>query len=161
MRLFLAGILLVLFACSDGPRPAPSTSMVFDEEHVLDTAEHAQLDQLFIAHARRTRNQIALVTHPTFNGKRPVDFAVDFGDSLGVGQSDLDNGVVIAFSKARRAVFIATGHGTERVLHDSICKRIVDQEMIPRFKDNDAFGGLLAGSKAVVEFLERPENRIE
>ena len=83
-----------------------------------------------------------------------------FGDSVGVGKKETDNGVVIAFSRAKRSVFIAIGRGIENVMPDKECQRIVDTEMLPRFQKEDYFGGLLAGSRAVVEFLERPENRI-
>ena len=67
---------------------------------------------------------------------------------------------MITFSKAGRGVFIATGHGTEKVMSDSICQGIIDQRMIPRFKEGDPSAGLWAGSLAVVEFLDKPENAI-
>ncbi len=133
---------------------------VLDNEGVLTSAQKSTLDSLFRAHEERTGNEIALVTHPTFNGRPAKDFAVAFGDSVGVGKKDRDNGVLIALCKARREVFIATGKGTERVLHDSICQRIVDQEMLPRFKLEDHYGGLLSGCLAIIDFLDRPENRI-
>ena len=134
--------------------------MVFDLEQVLQASERSRLDSLYLAHEQRTGNEIILVTTPSFHGMKAVEFAVAFGDSLGVGKKDRDNGVVITFSKSGREIFIATGRGTEKVMHDSICKRIVDQSMVPRFKEGDPFGGLWAGSLAVVEFLDRPENAI-
>ncbi|HRD51394.1 MAG TPA: TPM domain-containing protein, partial [Flavobacteriales bacterium] len=110
VRLFLVAI--VLFACS-ARTPAPQT-FVFDLEDVLDAQQELALDSLFRDHERRTGNEIALVTHPSFHGRSARDFAVSFGDSLRVGKKEVDNGVVIAFSQARREVFIATGNGTER-----------------------------------------------
>lgn len=143
----------VLFACS-ASTPAPP-SFVFDLEDVLDAHQELALDSLFRDHERRTGNEIALVTHPSFHGRSARDFAVSFGDSLGVGKKDSDNGVVIAFSQARREVFIATGRGTERILHDSICKRIVDEAMLPRFKEGHYFKGLKQGAMDVVAILGR------
>lgn len=158
MTMILA-VALVAAACA---RPAPMVerSFVLDLESIFSPIEHGRLDSLFLAHESSTGNEVVLVTHPTFHGLAGRDFAVAFGDSVGVGKADLDNGVVIAFSKARREVFIATGHGTERVLHDSICKRIIDTVMLPRFKEGRHSDGLWEGSLAVVEFLERPENLI-
>ncbi|MBK9176905.1 MAG: TPM domain-containing protein [Flavobacteriales bacterium] len=155
----LTGLLGVfLLACTSPTRP--TQLFVYDHEGILDTSSMIRLDTLLSGHEHRTGNEVVLVTHPTFHGKTPVEFAVAFGDSLGVGKKGYDNGVVIAFSSARREVFIATGKGTVRVLHDSICQRIINTEMRTRFKEGDAYGGLLAGSKAVIDFLERRENRI-
>ena len=153
-------MLLLLLASAGGCAKKHPTSFVLDTEHVLTAAQHGSLDSLYRAHELRTGNEIALVTHPNFNGRSPVDFAVAFGDSIGIGKKERDNGVLIAFSKARREVFIATGAGTERVLDDITCKRIIDTEMIPRFKTDSTFQGLWAGSRAIIEFLDRPENVI-
>ena len=48
----------------------------------------------------------------------------------------------------------------EKVLHDSICQRIIVQEMLPRSKLDDHDHGLWAGCLAIIDFLDRPENRI-
>lgn len=149
---------LVLFVCG-GSHKQPTT-FVLDQEHVLTSAQVRSLDSLFRVHEHNTMNEIVLITHPTFNGTSAKEFAVMTGNSLGVGKREFDNGVVIAFSKARREMFIATGSGTEQVLHDSICKRIIDEEMTPRFRHGDTFTGLWQGSLAVVRFLELPENQI-
>ncbi len=151
-------IIAVLIGCS-AQKPT-DTSFVHDVESVLDAPIEARFDSLFQAHEARTGNEITLVTHPTFNGKTSKDFAVAFGDSVGVGKKDLNNGITIAFSKAKRQVFIATGYGMETVLHDSICQRIIDQEMLPGFKLEDHSAGLWAGCLAIVDFLDKPENRI-
>lgn len=153
-------VLLVIWTIGCSSQPKKPTPLVYDLEHVLQASESSRLDSLYLAHEKRTGNEILLVTTPSFHGMEPVEFAVAFGDSLGVGKKGRDNGVVIAFSKAGREVFIATGRGTEKVLYDSICQRIIDHSMITHFKEGDPFGGLWAGSLAVVEFLDRPENVI-
>ncbi|MBK8226710.1 MAG: TPM domain-containing protein [Flavobacteriales bacterium] len=153
-------LLLLLVLSSGGCTKEHPVGHVLDMEEVLTPGQHRKLDSLFRAHEAITGNEIALVSHATFNGRSAMEYATAFGDSAGVGEKDKDNGVVIAFSKARREVFIATGYGTERVLHDSICQRIVDNEMLPRFKQEDYFGGLYSGGRSIVDFLARPENRI-
>jgi uncharacterized protein len=90
-----------------------------------------------------------------------LDFAVDFGNKHGIGKKDYDNGVVIVFSKTKKQVVISTGYGTEKVLKDEIAKKIIDSLMIPKFKENLYFEGLRDGSKAIVNFLDKPENKIQ
>ena len=45
--------------------------------------------------------------------------------------------------------FIATGYGLEGGITDAACRRIVDHEMIPHFKENDYLGGVWAGAQMV------------
>lgn len=153
-------ILAALFTAPQFPGPVRPCGFVLDQEHLLLDHEVQRLDSLYRAHEERTGNEIALVTHPTFNGRSPVEFAVAFGDSVGVGKRERDNGMVIAISKGRRAMFMATGKGTEQVMPDSICQWIIDVEMTPYFKKDRYFEGLWNGSMAVVSYLERPENTI-
>jgi uncharacterized protein len=46
--------------------------------------------------------------------------------------------------------FIAPGYGLEGVIPDAIAKRIVENEMIPRFQENDYYGGIDAGVKIIM-----------
>ena len=159
MRLLIGCVLSLFLTCTDKGTTYP-IGFVLDRETVLTQEQHSRLDSLFRAHEMLTGNEIALVTSSTFNGRTAKDFAVAFGDSVGVGKKRKDNGVVIAFSKDRREVFIATGRGMERVLHDTICARIIEQKMLPHFKADDPFGGLWNGSLSLVEFLESRKNGI-
>jgi uncharacterized protein len=154
-------LLLLLLSCGNASDEG-SASFVHDHELVLTSSEAFRLDSLFRAHERNTGNEILLVTSADMDDQEhALHFAVDYGTRVGVGKKDRDNGVVIAYSDARREVFIATGYGAEKVLHDSICQRIVDTRMLPHFRDGRPFDGLWQGGLAVVEFLERPENVIQ
>ena len=160
MNLRALTILLLVPSCGSASEQG-RTSFIHDHELIFEENERYRLDSLFRAHERATGIEILLATSPDMNNaERALDFAVDYGTRMGVGKKDQDNGVVIAFSKARREVFIATDYGTERVLHDSICQRIIDTDMLPRFKEGQHFEGLWKGSLTMVEFLERPENVI-
>lgn len=133
---------------------------VFDLERDLSLEQSSRLDSLFRAHETTTGNEIVLVTDSTFNGRSAKDFAVEFGNAHGVGKAERNNGVVIAFSRAQRSLFIATGIGTERVLTDSICQELVDSLMLPQIRRDSTYAGLWAGSVALIEVLERPDNNI-
>ena len=152
-----AAVLAILLGAAEPQKPF---SFIFDKEEDLLPAQEHVLDSLFFAHEQHTGNEIALLTTTTFDSLPAREFAMKFMNKLGVGKKERNNGVAIVFSKTQREVFISTGYGTERVLQDSICKRIIDTHMVPRFKAGQTFEGLWEGSKAVVEFLERPENAI-
>ncbi len=145
-----------------GPPYAANGNRIFDLEDIINASDSTLLNDLFLAHERKTSNQMALVTTSDIHTKGAIAlFATLYFDSLGLGRQELHNGVGIAFSQELRSCFIATGYGTERVLGDEVVSRIVDSLMVPEFKEERYFKGLLAGSEAVIEFLERPENRMD
>jgi len=85
---------------------------------------------------------------------------VHFLRNYGLGKKDKNNGVAIIFSNKQRQTFVATGYGIEKVLTDEIAQKIIDSLMIPEFKKAKYFEGIWEGSKAIVNFLEKPENKI-
>ena len=135
---------------------------VFDLEGVFSAEEEKRLDTLFRGHELRTTNEIVLVTTSSYDGQPDLHaYAATFGEITEVGKKHKDNGVVIAFSKNLREVFIATGVGTEKVMADARCQKYIDSLMIPLFKQDMFFEGVWAGSTAVVTHLELPESRME
>jgi len=160
VTLLLISILFIC-GCTATKKKTKEVSFVFDNEHVLSALQTKQLDSLFRDHEKRTTNEIVLVTTPDYGSDSDmINFALNFGNKLGVGKKNLNNGAVIAFSKAKRETKISTGYGTEKVLTDVIAKKIIDSIMIPQFKKDKIFEGLWSGSSAIVDFLNKPENKI-
>ena len=93
--------------------------------------------------AVETSNQICVVTMNDFGGY----------DEWGVGKKGNNNGVVILIKPktedSKGEAFIAPGYGLEGAITDAISTRIVNQEMIPHFKENDYLGGVWAGAQVV------------
>ena len=158
LRLITIIVTIILTSCiSDNGRKI----FVQDYENVLDSIEEARLNTLYLDHETKTTNQIALLTTHSFEPDSTIsDFSLRKFRTLGIGQKDKNNGVLIVFSSTMRQVRIATGYGTEKVLTDSIAKRIIDSTMIPYFKKQEYFKGLWNGSITITNFLEQPENKI-
>jgi len=47
-------------------------------------------------------------------------------------------------------MFLQVGYGLEGVLPDALCKRIIDEQISPRFKAGDYNGGLTAGVQSII-----------
>jgi len=159
--LFLISYLLTLSCSSTTPKKKLET-FVFDNEKILTIEQSKQLDSIFREHEKRTTNEIVIVTTPDYGlFENVVDFSVNFGKKHGIGKTDYDNGVVIVFSKEKKETRISTGYGMEEVLKDNFAQNIIDSLMIPKFKTDSFFEGLRNGSIAIVNFLEKPENKIK
>ena len=163
-QLFLA-IFLSIFVFSGYSQEIPERPnpprLVNDLANVLSDQEEQQLESELVQFDQSTTTQITIVTVPSLNDTEVSDFAFKLGEKWGVGRKDKNNGIVIIFKPKsgteKGAIFVAVGYGLEPVIPDAIANRdVVDREMIPRFKGNDIYGGLLAGIR-VLEGLASKE----
>lgn len=103
--------------------------------------------------AVETSNQICVVTMNDFGNYDKAWMAYSIGEQWGVGKKEHNNGVVILIkpktADSKGEAFIAPGYGLEGAITDATSTRIVNQEMIPYFKDNDYLGGVWAGAQVV------------
>lgn len=140
-------------------RPNPPR-LVNDFANVLGKKEANQLEGALVQFARESSTQIIVVTVPDLDGNAPGDYAFKLGEKWGVGQKGKDNGIVVLLKpkvgNSKGQVFIATGYGLEGVLPDAVVNgTIIDNEMIPYFKQNDYFSGLVSGIKVMMEISRK------
>ena len=105
------------------------------------------------AFVRRTSNQIVVVTVKDLNGYDPTMLAYEIGQRWGVGGKKHNNGVVVLVkpkNSTRGTATVAPGYGLEGALPDALCRRVVEREMIPHFKENDYNGGVWAALKVIM-----------
>ncbi len=157
--LFAVSTFWALSGIAIPPKSEPPR-LVNDYADILDASAERQLEETLAAFARETSTQVVIVTVSSLDGYPIGDFAVELGHSWGVGQRDNDNGIVIAVKPPsgdeRGEAFIATGYGLEGSVPDAIARRIVDNEMIPQFKNGDYHAGLVS-AVAVIMDLTRGE----
>lgn len=124
-------------------------SLVNDYSQMLTWLQRDSLEQRLRTFNKNTSNQIVVIITPRLYGEEIIDLAVRIGYTWGVGQADLDNGVVILIkSKCEEEPFgdasIVTGRGLEGALPDAFCRRIIDDQMISHLSDNHYFAALNA-----------------
>ena len=125
---------------------APNPPRLVNDFAGIFTAEQVQaMEDSLVLFARKTSNQIAVVTMNDLGGMEPSQMAYEIGEQWGVGGKENRNGVVVLVkpkNDTRGQVFIATGYGLEGALPDATCKKIVERCMIPHFKEGDYYGGV-------------------
>lgn len=138
------------------PRPNPPR-LVNDLAGIFTPQQVAVLEQRVVAFADSTSNQVAIVTLPELYGMDKAQMAYSIGEQWGIGQKKFDNGVVILIKpkigNSRGEVFIATGYGLEGVLTDALSRRIIEKEMIPYFRTDDYYGGVVAALNTILPIL--------
>ncbi len=130
--------------------PERSNRIVTDYSNTLSKQELGQLEKLLVDYDRESSVQIAVVIMKTLDGYPIDDYAFGLGEDWEIGQSGKDNGALVLVSMQERKVWIETGYGLEATLTDAMCKRIIENEIKPAFKQNNYYGGLVAGADAMI-----------
>lgn len=135
-------------------RPDPAR-LVNDLAGIFTPGQTASLENTLVAFDDSTSNQIAVVTVSDLEGYEPSEYATRIGLEWGVGSAKFDNGVVILVkpktSESGGKVFIAIGYGLEGAIPDAYAKRIINNEMIPHFMENDYYGGVEAACSTLMK----------
>ena len=162
---FLLSFLSVLsFGQSDIPEPSnpPKLYNNFSTAfpNFLSSSEAQQLEIDLEDFAKKTSNQIVVIVIDDLAGYEPVEFAAKIGDKWKVGHEKEDNGIVILIKptggKGERKTFIATGRGLEGAIPDYTCNEIVNNELLPNFKNEAYYEGITSALK-VLKALSKGE----
>lgn len=135
------------------PQPMSPPRLVNDLAGVLGS-DAQRIEHVLRSYDDSTSNQITVVTVNDLGGYDPAMFAYEIGERWGVGNKKYNNGVVVLIKPKRGnekgVAFIAPGYGLEPVLTDAVCNRIVNQVMIPHFKEEDYVGGVEAALELIM-----------
>lgn len=115
-----------------------------DFADILDEATEARLRQTVEAVERDTTAEIAVATVPSLEGSSIEEMATRYFNTWGVGQKGVNNGVLVLVAPNEREVRIEVGYGLEPILPDGLAGDVIRRTVIPRFKDGDYPGGIVA-----------------
>lgn len=135
-------------------RPDPQR-LVNDLARVFTPEQVSRLENTLVAFDDSTSNQIAVVTVKDLEGYDASEYAVRIGLDWGVGSEQFNNGIVLlvkpkTFDSAGQ-VFIAVGYGLEGAIPDAYAKRIIENELIPHFRNNDYYAGVEAACDVLMK----------
>lgn len=143
------------------PRLVNNLSKEFPD--FLSASEEQSLEQKLENFSKETSNQIVIVVLDDLGDYTAGDYAQRLGQKWGVGQKDFNNGLVILVkptqSNGGRDVFIAPGYGLEGPIPDIACKRIIEDEIIPRFKTGNFYDALNASTDVLMKLAKGEINK--
>lgn len=132
--------------------PEPSKHLVTDYAQVLSAEDISRLEQKLLAYEDSTSTQVAIVLLPSTGNYEAADYAVRLAEKWGIGTKEKNNGLIILAAIEDRKVTIQTGYGMEGPVPDAICKRIIENEIKPNFKQGDYYAGLDAATTAIIQY---------
>jgi uncharacterized protein len=146
---FLFCLCLAATAAEQIP-PAPE-HYFNDYAHVVSGSTSARLNKTLEDFERETSNQILVAIYTKMESDSSIeDYTVRVAQSWRVGQKARNNGAVLFVFVQDRKMFLQVAYGLEGALPDVVAKRIIENEIKPRFKNGDYDGGLSAGVAAIL-----------
>ena len=126
---------------------------VIDEAKILSASDKQAIETKLRSLNDRGLAQAAVVIVPTTNGEDIFDYSMKVADRWKLGKKDTDQGLLMVVAVNDRKMYILTGYGLEGTLPDAVAKRIISDDITPRFKQGDYAGGITAGINRIEERL--------
>lgn len=134
--------------------PDQPNRLVNDRVALLSKNQIQYFERKLVSYDDSTSTQIAILIVDDLKGYDIVDYSQRVADKWKIGRKGKDNGVIIVLkpktATEQGGINIDVGYGLEPLIPDAIAKRIIEQEMIPHFKNDDYAAGLDAAINVIM-----------
>ena len=139
-------------------------SPVTDLTGTLTPGQVAALEAKLRAFEQAKGSQVAVLVVPTTQPEEIEQYSIRVGEAWKLGRKGIDDGAILLVAREDRKVRIEVGYGLEGVLPDAIANRIIDQDIVPKFRSGDYYGGITTGVDRMLRVIEgeplpEPERR--
>lgn len=134
------------------------TGRVVDAADIIPADVEAELTQKLEALETQSQRQLVVATVPDLQGYDIADYGYQLGRNWGIGDAERNDGALLIVAPNDRKVRIEVGYGLEGYLTDALSALIIQNAILPRFRDGDMPGGIVAGTDAIISQLVLPED---
>lgn len=151
-RLKVLPALLFLLASGAPALEVPALqSRVTDLAGILTAEQTAELEKKLEDLERTDSTQVAVLIIPSLEGESLEDYSLRVAENWRLGRKGRDNGAILLIAMKERRIRIEVGYGLESVLTDARSAQIWRNEIVPRFREGDFYGGIDAGVTAIIQ----------
>jgi uncharacterized protein len=120
----------------------------------LTREQTASLEHMLQSFEARKGSQIAVLMVATTAPEAVEQYSLRVAEQWKIGRKNVDDGAILLVAKNDRAVRIEVGYGLEGVLNDATVNRIIDEFVVPRFRDGDFYGGISAAVDRMMRLID-------
>lgn len=125
------------------------SARVTDTTATLDAAAIARIEAPLAALESRKGAQVAVLVIPSTAPETIEAYAVRAFEQWKLGHAGVDDGVLLVVAKDDRTVRIEVGYGLEGAIPDVAAYRVIQEYLVPRFREGDFSGGIEAATGAL------------
>ena len=138
----------------DGLLTVPPLARVTDTTATLQPQDKQALENKLAAFETAHGSQLAIVMVASTQPEPISDFANRVGDAWKIGRAGVGDGLLIVVARDDRKVWIAVARSLEGAVPDLAAKRVIREEIAPRFKSGDFSAGLNGAVDALTRLIE-------
>lgn len=122
---------------------------VSDYENIIDQGYEDKIMAEVKKVKEETNADIVVVTIKSLEGKSIDDYTLELFNTWGINSY----AVILLISMDERKLRITTGYDMEKVITNDIAKYIIDDVIVPKFKESNYNEGIYQGVKKISEFI--------
>ncbi len=155
LGLVAAGVLLAgLVSARAEVAVPPLKAHVTDLTGTLSASQLRDLDSRLSDFERGKGSQIAVLMLPSTEPETIEEYSIRVADAWKIGRARVDDGVIVVVAKDDRKLRVEVGRGLEGAIPDAVAKRVVSDVIAPHFRSGDFYGGVAAGTDALMKLIE-------
>ena len=135
----------------------PLSARVTDLTQTLSASERAQLESKLADWESKSGNQLAVLIVPSTQPEPIEAYSIRVAEAWKIGRKGQDNGVLLVVAKNDRKVRLEVGYGLEGSLTDLTSRRIIAEDIAPKFREGNFAAGLNAGVDRVIDVVGKGE----
>ncbi|WP_061235119.1 TPM domain-containing protein [Leptospira weilii] len=142
---------------AEDPIIPPLRTQITDTTSTLTNAQKSSLTDTLIAFEKRKGSQIAVLIVGSTGDWAIEEYAVKVFETWKLGRKGIDDGILIVVAIQDHKTRIEVGYGLEGTIPDAIAKRIIEEFMIPRFREGNYFQGISDGIDKLILKIDGEE----
>lgn len=154
-RISLLAIFLLASTLASAQIAIPELrARVNDLTGTLDLQQQSRIEQSLKALEAKKGAQIAVLIVATTQPETIDQFGIRVADKWKIGRKKIDDGAILIVAKDDRHLRIETGYGLEGALNDATASRIINEIIVPQFKQGNFAGGIEAGLARMIQVID-------
>ncbi len=132
----------------------PLSGRVVDQTGTLSDSDISSLTLQLKSLELRKGSQVAVLIVPTTEPETIEQYSIRVADAWKIGRRKIDDGALLVVAKNDHKLRIEVGYGLEGALTDVTARRIIDEIIVPRFRNGDFAGGISAGVGRIIGVID-------
>jgi uncharacterized protein len=130
------------------------TARVTDLTGTLTEQQKNSLENELEAYENEKGSQIVVLLVPTTDPYPIENYSIRVAEDWKIGREGVDDGIIMVIAKEDRKIRIEVGYGLEGALPDAYSKRIIENIIIPNFRQGDFYNGIEDGLGAIMSLIQ-------
>ena len=150
--------MIVLIGQAQDLQPIPDLQdRVTDLTGTLQSNEIHNLEAKLADYERVKGSQVAVLIINTTDPEDIASYGIRVVENWQLGRENIDDGVLLLVAKDDRKLRIEVGYGLEGVIPDAYAKRIIENVILPEFRNGQFYQGIDAGTSAILTLIDGEE----